>query len=105
MSVSLVDSYITLALLHADLVAILHMVANPTGDILGRRIDRSKDFVDILMVEGVLHNLLDMREVGHHTILVEFARTAIDRDHPIVSVQILALGFVAERQVMCRRYS
>ena len=77
------------------------MVADPTGDILRRRID-IQYFVDIFMVKRVFHYLFDVREVGDHAVLVEFCRLAIDDNNPVVTVQVLAFALVGQRQVVRR---
>ena len=83
----------------ADLVAVLHVVAYPAGDVLGGRID-IQHLVDVLVVESVLDHPLDVREVSHHAVLVEFARLAIDDDNPIVPVQGFAFALIREVEIV-----
>ena len=93
---------ISFGFLDGDLIAVLYMVADPARDILGRRID-VQHLVDILMIEGVLYDFLDVGEIGHHAILIQLLRLAIDDNDPVMAVQVLALAFVRQHQVMCRR--
>ena len=80
-----VSGNIAFGLLNANLVAVLYMVANPTGNILRWWIDR-QDFIDIFVIEGLFDNTLDMREVGHHTILIQRFRFAIDGHNKIMAM-------------------
>jgi hypothetical protein len=97
-----IDCHIAFALLDGDFVAILHMVANPFGDILRRRVD-IQYIVDILMVECVFDHAFDMCEIGHHAVLAQFFRLAINDNNPVMAVQRLALALVRQIQVMRRR--
>ena len=78
-----------------DAVAVLYMVADPTGDVLRRRVD-IQYFVDILMVEGVLDDPFDVGEVGDHPVAIQFFGTAIDGDDPVVAVQGFTFAFVRQ---------
>ena len=91
--VSLINSHISLALLHAYLIAVLHMVADPFGDVLCRRID-VQYLINILMVESVLHHTLDVREVRHHAIAVQFLGFAIHHNNPVMTMQRLTFTLV-----------
>ena len=87
-----VNRDISFGFLDGDLIAVLYMVADPARDILGRRID-VQHLVDILMIEGVLYDFLDVGEIGHHAILIQLLRLAIDDNDPVMAVQVLALAF------------
>ena len=86
--------------MHAYFVAILHVLANPARDILRRRI-HIKHFVDVFMVESVLYHAVDVREIGYHTVFIQFARFAIDYYYPVMTVQGLAFALVTEVEIMC----
>ena len=77
------------------------MVANPASDILCRGI-YIQHFVDILMVKSALYDSLDVRKIRYHTVLIQFFGFAIDNNLPVVSMQVLALAFVAQIQIMSR---
>lgn len=94
-----VDGDVSFALLRADLIAVVHMVADPAGDVLRGRID-VEHVVKILVVEGVLHYALDMRKIGDHAVGIEFLSLAIDGDHPVMAMQVLALTLVTEIEVV-----
>ncbi len=71
----------------------LHMLANPTSDILSCRVER-QHIVEMLVVEPVVNLLLDMREVYHHTVGVQHFGTTIDGNNPIVTVKIFTLAAI-----------
>jgi hypothetical protein len=52
------------------------------------------------VVEAVGNQTLYLGEIHHHTILVEFFRTTVNGDQPIVSMKLLALAFVGKVQLM-----
>ena len=96
---SFVGGNIAFGLLYADLVAVLHMVAYPTGDILGGRIDL-QHLVDILVVESLFNNTFDVGEVGYHTVLVERFGFAMHGNNEIMSVQSFALAFITQMEIV-----
>lgn len=75
------------------------MIADPFGDILGRRVE-GKDIVQVLMVELGLDRFLDVTEIDNHTVRVECRGLTIDGDDPVVTVQVLALAGIGEAQVV-----
>ena len=77
--------------------------AHPARDVFGRGVER-EDIVQVLMVQLVGNQPLDMAEVRHHAILVEYFRPAINRDNPVVPVQVRAFAFVGKAQAVRGRY-
>ena len=55
------------------------------------------------MVETFLYKSLDVGEVYHHSVAVQFARLAINGDDPVVAMQVLTLALVRELKAMTRR--
>ena len=54
------------------------------------------------MVDAVVNELLDEREVTHQAIAVELLSLAIDLDNPVVSMQVLAFALIVEIELMAR---
>lgn len=81
----------------------LHLVANPAGDVFGRGIEWQY-LVQVLMIQLALHQFFDMGEVRHHPVGVQLAGPAMDSDNPVVAMQILALAGVRKPKAMGGRY-
>ena len=62
-----------------------------------------KHLVEVRMVQLRLDALLDEFEVGDHPVLVEFLGFAVDRDGPVMAMQIAALARVGELQMVAGR--
>ena len=63
------------------------LFTNPTGYILSSSIKR-KHFIQILVIQLFFYSLLDMAKIHYHPIGIEFRRTAVDCDNPIVTMKI-----------------
>ena len=98
-----IDGHIALALLHACLVAGFDLLRTPAGNILGRGVE-GQYLVQVLMVDDALDALFDFSKIHDHSILVEFLRTAVDGDAPVVAVRLGALAVIVEHQVVGCRY-
>ena len=99
--VHLIDGGVAFGFLDGDLIAVLHVVANPAGDIFRRRVD-VQHFVDVLVVKGIFDYFLDMREIRHHAVCIQFFRLAIDDDDPVMTMQVLAFALVTQHEIMRR---
>ena len=52
------------------------------------------------MVELTVNLILDVLEVAHHAVLVQFLCLAVNRHDPVVAVEVLALAFIGEIQAV-----
>ena len=86
---TLIACYVALALLHDGLIALRNLIYTPTGNILGRRIER-KHFVQVFVVHLTFNLSFYLGEVDYHAILVQFPGLAEQGDDPIVTMKILA---------------
>ena len=55
------------------------------------------------MVEGAMHQTFNLSKINHHAVLVQFLGLAVNRDGPIVSVQLAALAGIGKLQVVAGR--
>lgn len=90
---------ITVAFLHGGLVALWYLVHTPTGDILSRRVE-GQHVIQVLMVKLAMNLLLDMLEVAHHAVGVEFFCLAKHLNMPVMAVKVLAFAGIGELQAM-----
>ena len=84
---------------HVGAVAVRDSVDNPFGQVLGSRIE-VKDLVDVGMVDLAVYQALDLGKVAHHAVAVQLLGAAIHIHFPIVAVQVLALAFVVEVELV-----
>ena len=75
------------------------MVANPASDVFGGRV-KGQNVVKILMVEGCLYALLDLRKVAHHTVFVEFGSAAMHSNNPIMPMHLRAFALIVKLQAV-----
>ena len=99
---NLVRGLIVLTFHDIHTIGLWYLVANPTGHILCRRIER-QNLVEVAVVETVANEPLDVGEINNHTILIQFTRLAVNGDYPVVSMQLLTLTFVGEIELMAGR--
>ena len=74
-------------------ISLRNLVANPSGNVLCRRIEW-KNIVEVRMVEAVSDNALQVGEIDDHSVLIEFAGLTMNRNQPIVPMELLTLTFV-----------
>ena len=94
-----IDRHVAFALLEGNFVGIGDLFANPACHVFGGGVEM-ENFVDIAMVEFVLHPLLDVGEVGDHAVVVELFGATVDGDDAIVPVGAVALALVVEVQLV-----
>lgn len=87
------------ALLHRSLIALRKEIYEPSSDILGGRIE-IKHLVEIGMIHLAMHRFLDMSEIYHHAILVQFSAHKKEFYLPVVTMQTAALTLVTEDKRM-----
>ena len=102
-SIHLVRGHIPLTFLNHSLVAVRYLLGTPASYVLRRWI-KWQHFVQHLMVEHALDAMLYLTEIHHHAIFIQFLRPTINRDFPIMSVQMPAFALIVELQPMSRRY-
>ena len=88
---------------HIGTVAVGHRIDNPAGQVLGRRVE-IEHLVQVAVVDLPVDQSLDLGEVAHHAVAVQFLGTAIDVDLPVVAVEVLALALVIEVQLVAGGY-
>ena len=71
----------------------------PAGDVLCRGV-AGKHFVQVPVVQLMLHLFFDVGEVGHHAVSVQFAGAAMNSDDPVVAVQVFAFAGIGESQAV-----
>ena len=76
-----------------------HGVANPFGDIFCRRIE-VEDIVQVLMVHLGMDQFLDFLKIDDHAVAVQCFGLAGHIDDPVMSMEMLALAFIVEDQVV-----
>lgn len=74
-------------------------VAEPLGHVFGGRVDIPHDVIDEGVVEAV-HDFLDLAEIDDHAVVVDFLALDGDGDDPVMAMQVRALAFIIEVQVM-----
>ena len=90
------SSSVSEAFLYVNLVACVELFDNPFTDILGSRIE-VENLVEVGMIHLAVYDFLDVSEVFHHTVLVEFVPADEENFYlPVVSMHTAALAFVAE---------
>ena len=90
------SSCVSEAFLYVNLVSCVELFDNPFTDILGSRIE-VENLVEVGMIHLAVYDFLDVSEVFHHTILVEFVPADEENFYlPVVSMHAAALAFVAE---------
>ena len=90
---------VPVAFLNGGLVALWNLVHTPTGDILSRRVE-GQQFIKASMVEVAMNLLLDMLEVTHHAVGVQFSGLAKHLDMPVMAVEVMAFAGIGEIQAM-----
>ena len=88
---------------HIGAVAVRDGIHNPFSQILGRRVE-VKHLVDIGMVNLPMNQALDLGEIAHHAIAVEFLGAAIHVNLPVVAMQVLTFALVVEIELMAGGY-
>ena len=89
-------SCVSEAFLDSDLITSVKLFDNPFTDILGSRVE-VEYLVEVGMVHLAVYGFLDVCEVFHHSVLVEFVPA--DEEYfylPVVSMHAAALALVAE---------
>jgi len=102
-SITLITGNITLALLNIDAVTVRHHVTYPSSYILGSRI-KIQSLVEVPVIKDSGNTSLDMRKIGHHTVIGKLACTTIYGNNPIVPVSAGTFAFVRELKTMTPRY-
>ena len=101
--IAFVRGLVVLALYDVHAVSLGNLLAYPSGNVLGRWVE-GQNIVEIRVVESVGNQLFDVCEVNHHTVWVQLARLAMYGHKPIVPMQLLALAFIRESEMMAGRY-
>lgn len=93
--IDLVACGVTLAFLNVDAVAVRGLFTDPSGYVLGRRVE-GEEFVEISVVKIGGDAFLDVAEINHHTVGVKFLCPAVDGDNPVMAVQTGAFALVGQ---------
>ena len=98
----LIRSNVSLALLNGSLIAVGHALHAPAGQVFGRRIE-GQHLVQDAVVQRFLDKPLDLAEINHHTVTVKLLRTAVNHNHPVMTVYAGTLALIVQLQTMTSR--
>jgi len=73
------------AFLHRRLVAFGNLLDDPSGNVLGRRIERQQ-LVEVTVIEVAVNLVLDPLEIADHSVGIQFFCLAEHRYDPIMAV-------------------
>ena len=93
------DGDIVLRFLNTRFVAFGYLLCNPSGNILGCRVER-QNIVEVTMIEHSVDFLFDMIEVAYHSVGVKLASFAENGHNPVVAMCVVALTRIGQVETM-----